>query len=320
MRILYVEDNPANLFLVQRVARMGSHEVMNYTTGEAALENFERDHPDLVLMDVQLAGNMTGLDVVRKLRGSGYQTPIIAVTAYAMIGDRERCLDAGCDDYLAKPLPVPKLVEIIKRYDPLQQGEEANPATLPSRPTQELPPPDKMPYIKKPDYLTPPETAVIIPPAPTAPASPPATPVAPSTPVVPSTPAPAVSTSMPAAVIDESKTREVPALPTTPAVLSTPVAPSTPAVEPKSDDITRASKAAETQAPETPTKPAEASVTAPAVPAVPSTPVAPSTPVVPSTPAPAESKAVEPEADADPDAKTEPFRPAGLGLKKEDKA
>lgn len=150
MRILYVEDNPANLFLVQRVARMGNHEVMNYTSGEAALENFERDHPDLVLMDVQLAGNMTGLDAVRKLRGSGYQTPIIAVTAYAMIGDRERCLDAGCDDYLAKPLPVPKLVEIIKKYDPLQQGtEDLNPPTLPSRPTQELPPMHKMPYIRK---------------------------------------------------------------------------------------------------------------------------------------------------------------------------
>lgn len=118
MRILYVEDNPANLFLVQRVARMGNHEVLNYTNGESALENFERDTPDLVLMDVQLAGAMSGLDVVRRLRSSGYKTPIIAVTAYAMVGDRERCLEAGCDDYLSKPLPVPKLVELITRYDP----------------------------------------------------------------------------------------------------------------------------------------------------------------------------------------------------------
>jgi CheY-like chemotaxis protein len=152
MRILYVEDNPANLFLVQRVARMGNHEVLNYTNGESALENFERDHPDLVLMDVQLAGNMSGLDVVRKLRGSGYKTPIVAVTAYAMIGDRERCLEAGCDDYLAKPLPVPKLVEIIRRYDPVQGLKpavepapisqpvvELSQVTQPSRPTQELP-------------------------------------------------------------------------------------------------------------------------------------------------------------------------------------
>ncbi|NWF70166.1 MAG: response regulator [Chloroflexi bacterium] len=120
MRILYVEDNPANLFLVQRIARMGNHEVLNYPNGESALENFERDRPDLVLMDVQLEGSLTGLDVVRKLRGSGYKTPIVAVTAYAMIGDRERCLEAGCDDYLAKPLPVPRLVELIKRYDPVQ--------------------------------------------------------------------------------------------------------------------------------------------------------------------------------------------------------
>jgi CheY-like chemotaxis protein len=117
MRILYVEDNPANLFLVQRVARMGSHEVLNYTNGESALENFDRDNPDLVLMDVQLSGAMTGLDVTRKLRSNGHKVPIIAVTAYAMVGDRERCLEAGCDDYLSKPLPVPKLLEIITKYD-----------------------------------------------------------------------------------------------------------------------------------------------------------------------------------------------------------
>jgi CheY-like chemotaxis protein len=117
MRILYVEDHSANLFLVQRVARMGNHEVINYTDGESALENFAKDNPDLVLMDVQLPGKLTGLDVVKELRARGHKTPIIAVTAYAMMGDRERCLSVGCDGYIAKPLPVAELVELIKQHE-----------------------------------------------------------------------------------------------------------------------------------------------------------------------------------------------------------
>lgn len=116
MKILYVEDNPANLFLVKRVARVGGHEVINYIDGEEALANYEKDNPDLVLMDIQLAGELTGLQVVERLRARGHKTPIIAVTAYAMIGDRERCLAAGCDDYIAKPLPIPRLVEILEKF------------------------------------------------------------------------------------------------------------------------------------------------------------------------------------------------------------
>jgi len=121
VRILYVEDNPANVFLVQRVARIGNHEIIHYTEGQPAIDNFERDKPDLVLMDVQLPGAITGLDAVRMLRSKGYKTPIVAVTAYAMVGDREKCLAAGCDGYLSKPMPVPELIEIIKRYEPAPQ-------------------------------------------------------------------------------------------------------------------------------------------------------------------------------------------------------
>jgi CheY-like chemotaxis protein len=122
MRILYVEDNPANLFLVKRVAR--GHEVINYIDGEDALANFDADKPDLVLMDIQLAGHLSGLEVVRKLRSAGHTTPIIAVTAYAMVGDREQCIAAGCDDYIAKPLPIPRLVEMFDDYDKRSQVSE----------------------------------------------------------------------------------------------------------------------------------------------------------------------------------------------------
>ncbi len=117
MKIMYVEDNPANISLVQRIARMGEHEVINYTNGESAIEHFAEHRPDLVLMDLQLEGRISGLDVVRKLRELGFSTPIVAVTAYAMVGDRERCLEAGCDSYLSKPLPVAEVVEMVKRYE-----------------------------------------------------------------------------------------------------------------------------------------------------------------------------------------------------------
>ena len=116
MRILYVEDNSTNVILVQRVANMGKHEVFNYPDGEKALERFEQDKPDLILLDVQLRGAMTGLDVAHTFRVMGCQLPIIAVTAYAMKGDRQRCLDAGCDEYLPKPISVAELVTVFKRY------------------------------------------------------------------------------------------------------------------------------------------------------------------------------------------------------------
>ncbi|MEO8611357.1 MAG: response regulator [Chloroflexota bacterium] len=126
MRILYVEDNPANLFLVQRVARMGNHEVVNYTEGQPALDHFKEDKPDLVLMDIQLSGILNGLDVVKALRAAGHRTPIVAVTAYAMSGDREKCIEAGCDGYLSKPLPVGELVELFKRYEPAKAAAAAS--------------------------------------------------------------------------------------------------------------------------------------------------------------------------------------------------
>lgn len=136
MRILYVEDNPANLSLMQRIARMGGHEIISYTEGEAALNNFDHDAPDLVLLDVQLAGALTGLDVVKTLRERGVKKPVIAVTAYAMVGDRERCLEAGFDTYISKPLPVAELVELVQKYEldaKIAAGAPA--AAAPARPT-----------------------------------------------------------------------------------------------------------------------------------------------------------------------------------------
>lgn len=117
MKIMYVEDNPANISLVQRIARMGGHQVVSFSNGEAALNSYEKENPDLIFMDVQIEGRLSGLDVVRGLRARGVKKPIIAVTAYAMLGDRERCLEAGCDSYISKPLPISELVELVQRYE-----------------------------------------------------------------------------------------------------------------------------------------------------------------------------------------------------------
>ncbi|MCC6801832.1 MAG: response regulator [Anaerolineae bacterium] len=142
MKIMYVEDNQANISLLRRIARMGGHEVVNYTNGEHALTNFEQDDPDLVLMDLQLEGRISGLDVVKQLRERGIRTPIIAVTAYAMVGDRERCISAGCDSYLSKPLPVAELVELVQNYEHKLDvgGAAAEPAAAPKVESSAQPP------------------------------------------------------------------------------------------------------------------------------------------------------------------------------------
>lgn len=180
MRILYVEDNPANVSLVQRVARIGGHQVVTYTNGESALEFFDRDAPDLLLIDIQLAGELTGLDVVKSLRTQGKKLPVVALTAYAMVGDRERCIEAGCDGYLPKPLPITELVDLFQRY---------NVSVAPETPAAPAP---------SPAPATPPQVSTTTPaPAPTssAPAAPTSAATPPTTPSAPSTPPPTTSTT-----------------------------------------------------------------------------------------------------------------------------
>lgn len=146
MRIAYVEDNPTNFSLVERVARMAQHTVVPYTEGEIALVALKTEVFDLILMDVELAGEMNGLDLVRELRKNGLQTPIVAVTAYAMLGDQERCIEAGCNEYLPKPLPITELIKTFAKYAelasakaPTPKPEATAPAPVPSTPATSTP-------------------------------------------------------------------------------------------------------------------------------------------------------------------------------------
>ncbi len=117
-RVLLVEDNPVNQTLVRALLGKHGHAIVVAADGRAALAALEREPFDLVLMDVQMPG-MDGLtaaaEIRRRERGSDRHVPIVAMTARAMQGDRERCLAAGMDDYLAKPIHAGALLDVVAR-------------------------------------------------------------------------------------------------------------------------------------------------------------------------------------------------------------
>lgn len=104
-RILIIEDNAANLDLMHYLLTAFGHEPLAATDGLAGLEAAARERPDLILCDLQLPG-LDGFEVARRLKADPLlgRVPLVAVTAYAMVGDRERILAAGFDGYLPKPI------------------------------------------------------------------------------------------------------------------------------------------------------------------------------------------------------------------------
>ncbi len=141
MRILYVEDNETNQALVGRVVRARKHDVIFRDEGEGALEVLAADPSiDLVLLDIELAGSISGIDVVKTLRARNDKRPVVAVTAYAMMGDRERILDAGCDQYLPKPLVIIDLMALMDHYEAEITQKESAP-TAPAVPVEQVPVP-----------------------------------------------------------------------------------------------------------------------------------------------------------------------------------
>ena len=124
--VLLVEDNSVNRRLAQIVLTRRGHTVTAVDSGAAALEALQHGHFDLILMDVQMPG-MDGIETTRAIRESeersGGHVPIIALTAYAMAEDRERCLRAGMDGYLVKPVRPATLLEAVERV-----GLETRPA------------------------------------------------------------------------------------------------------------------------------------------------------------------------------------------------
>ncbi|MFC1909561.1 response regulator [Chloroflexota bacterium] len=109
-KILIVEDNQQNMRLIAMTLRAGEYVVVTAVDGEEALEQAARERPDLIIMDIQLP-KISGLEVTRRLRKMPEfkHTLILAITAYAMKGDEEKFIEAGCDAYLSKPINTREL-------------------------------------------------------------------------------------------------------------------------------------------------------------------------------------------------------------------
>ncbi len=136
LRILVVEDNPVNQVVILRVLAKMGHTTVLAQNGEIGVRQVKIDKFDLVLMDVQMP-EMDGLTATREIRRyertTGAHIPIYAMTAHAMKGDEERCLAAGMDGYLTKPLRIPQLAEVLQRFGkPLDQSEVLTPSLPPA--------------------------------------------------------------------------------------------------------------------------------------------------------------------------------------------
>jgi signal transduction histidine kinase/DNA-binding response OmpR family regulator len=119
LRVLLAEDNAVNQTVVARVLEKQGHSVTVSGSGAEALAVYERERFDIILMDVQMPG-MNGYDATKAIRErelqSGQHIPIIALTAHALKGDREICMEAGMDDYLGKPVHMKELVAALERW------------------------------------------------------------------------------------------------------------------------------------------------------------------------------------------------------------
>jgi len=116
-RVLLVEDNAVNQMVAEALLERRGFEVVVARNGREAVEVFQHGRFDLVLMDIQMP-EMDGFEALAAIRafeeGTGERTPVVALTAHALTEDRERCLAAGMDDYLSKPIEAPRLYEMIR--------------------------------------------------------------------------------------------------------------------------------------------------------------------------------------------------------------
>jgi len=145
LRILLAEDNPANQKLATYILKDRGHQVEIADDGHAAVYSAEQNDYDVILMDVQMP-RMNGLEAAAAIRRredgkreDGKRVPIIAMTAHAMQGDRERCLEAGMDAYLAKPINAQQMIALVESLAngpgaqsvrPISDSQRAKPASL----------------------------------------------------------------------------------------------------------------------------------------------------------------------------------------------
>ncbi|MEL6526752.1 MAG: response regulator [Chloroflexota bacterium] len=128
--ILYIEDNAQNMRLVRKMLKVGGYEMIGAEDGTKGIEMAKSERPDLILVDINLP-DIDGTEVTKRLKAdSSFEgVPIIALTANAMYGDRERFLDAGCDDYLSKPVGKQELLDMVgKHFDIIEARKSGDDA------------------------------------------------------------------------------------------------------------------------------------------------------------------------------------------------
>jgi two-component system cell cycle response regulator DivK len=115
--VLIVEDNPLNMKLFSAMISAQGYTVLEAGDGPQGLDIAQRQHPDLIIMDIQLPG-MSGMEVTRLLKAdeATAHIPIIATTAFAVRGDEERIRASGCDAYMAKPIAISQFLELIEQF------------------------------------------------------------------------------------------------------------------------------------------------------------------------------------------------------------
>lgn len=120
--VLYIEDNPDNMMLVQRALEARGYRLLKAMNGLSGVEVAEREEVDLILLDINLP-DIDGYEVARRLRSSLkpslLRIPIIAITANALKGDAEKALDAGCDVYMSKPINIRELWARVEAFVPM---------------------------------------------------------------------------------------------------------------------------------------------------------------------------------------------------------
>jgi two-component system cell cycle response regulator DivK len=116
-KILVVDDNQDSRELIVKVLKSKGYQMIEAVDGEDALEKVTAENPDLILMDISIP-KIDGYEVTRRLKSQANfkNTPIIALTAHAMKGDREKALEAGCDGYISKPIDIHEIPDQIQSY------------------------------------------------------------------------------------------------------------------------------------------------------------------------------------------------------------
>ncbi len=116
-RILVIEDNEANRYLMRFMLGKSGYEVIEATTGIEGVELAVKEKPDLILMDIQLP-DINGLEATRRIRASEAdgEIPIVAFTSYAMAGDKKKALEAGCTGHIEKPINPETFMAEIEKY------------------------------------------------------------------------------------------------------------------------------------------------------------------------------------------------------------